>query len=332
MDIVDHCRGAGQSIDATAKWKRCGECQTLYTRKRKQSWTEWRKSSRYCSVKCKCIAQNKTRYPGRVMAHIVCGNCNADFIRSKTTGRSGRKYCSKDCWNDIQQRDQVAFLYTKKENAMTTNNTSEITPAFEALTTDEAKELTCFEETISRGLKTFMEVGEALEEIRSRRLYRSTHSKWEDYLRDRWKMDKKAARDFIGAYRISTFVQENLPGQEPPRSKAAALGLMDLKEDPDALLEAYSEAASKNGGKAPSETQVRAAVDSRVGVASSVRRDQRRRSEWVEGRFQVETPSVSISLTAEEAMDLARQAQDWELSLPETARKLVVRALTLVRG
>ncbi len=49
------------------------------------------------------------------------------------------------------------------------------------------------EAVIGRGLDTFVEVGLALGAIHERRLYRATHSTFEDYCRERWGMDRTYA-------------------------------------------------------------------------------------------------------------------------------------------
>ena len=47
----------------------------------------------------------------------------------------------------------------------------------------EEQALKKYEEIISKGLNTFLEVGHALAEIRDRRLYRATHDTFEPYCR-----------------------------------------------------------------------------------------------------------------------------------------------------
>ena len=53
--------------------------------------------------------------------------------------------------------------------------------------------LTECEAVIERGLRTFVEVGEALLRIRDERLYRETHGTFEDYCRERWAMRREVA-------------------------------------------------------------------------------------------------------------------------------------------
>lgn len=55
------------------------------------------------------------------------------------------------------------------------------------------------ETIIERGLSTFVEVGNALLEIRDSRLYRESHATFEDYCKERWGMDRRRANKFIQA-------------------------------------------------------------------------------------------------------------------------------------
>jgi hypothetical protein len=57
----------------------------------------------------------------------------------------------------------------------------------------EAAQLEQLEERIQCGLKSFVEVGEALTAIRDRRLYRATHGTFEEYCRDKWGWSKQHA-------------------------------------------------------------------------------------------------------------------------------------------
>jgi hypothetical protein len=55
-----------------------------------------------------------------------------------------------------------------------------------ALTAGERLDLTAAETIIREGLEKFIEVGQALAEIRDRRLYRATHRTFEEYAHERW--------------------------------------------------------------------------------------------------------------------------------------------------
>lgn len=63
------------------------------------------------------------------------------------------------------------------------------------------------EVTIERGLGTFVEVGNALLEIRDSRLYRDSHGTFEDYCRERWGMVASRARQLIAAAEVTSNLQ-----------------------------------------------------------------------------------------------------------------------------
>lgn len=67
------------------------------------------------------------------------------------------------------------------------------------LTKTERKSLKDYERTIENGLETFFEVGRALMSIRQEQLFLATHTTFDDYLRDRWGMEKSYASRCISA-------------------------------------------------------------------------------------------------------------------------------------
>ena len=81
---------------------------------------------------------------------------------------------------------------------MTTIDIAEI----EVTTPAETARLCELERVIERGLNTFVEVGNALSEIRESRLYRQTHSTFEDYCRDKWGWSKTHANRYIDAAQV----------------------------------------------------------------------------------------------------------------------------------
>ncbi len=80
--------------------------------------------------------------------------------------------------------------------------------------------LTNLEEVIERGLHTFVEVGEALREIRDRRLYRQTHSTFKAYCDERWGFSDSRGRQLIAAAKTVTDV--TVAGLPAPRTEGEA--------------------------------------------------------------------------------------------------------------
>ena len=86
----------------------------------------------------------------------------------------------------------------------------------------ETIRLAALERVIERGKQTFIEVGEALAEIRTKRLYRETHATFEEYLRKRWGMGRSQAYRLIDA---SGVVAAMSPIGDKPASEAQARAL-----------------------------------------------------------------------------------------------------------
>lgn len=114
------------------------------------------------------------------------------------------------------------------------------------------------EERIERGLKTFVEVGEALLEIRDSRLYRERgYDRFEDYCRERWGFVASRARQLISAAEVAQSVTTvTLP---PPVNEAQARELVPLRDDPETMRQAWQDANEATGGK-PTAAAVRNAV------------------------------------------------------------------------
>lgn len=70
------------------------------------------------------------------------------------------------------------------------------------LTDSESQRLEVLESVINAGMQTFVHVGNALLEIRDGRLYRQTHSTFEDYCRERWGMSKTHANRMIDSAEV----------------------------------------------------------------------------------------------------------------------------------
>lgn len=113
------------------------------------------------------------------------------------------------------------------------------------------------EATIERGLATFVEVGQALLEIRDSRLYRDSHGTFEDYCRERWGFNRQRASQLIQASEVSKYLDS------PPQNDAQARELAPLKDDPERMVEAWEEASADG---APTAETVREAVGRRMNV------------------------------------------------------------------
>lgn len=75
------------------------------------------------------------------------------------------------------------------------------------LSSDEVEVLASAEDTIQRGLTSFLDVGDALAQIRDDRLYRSEHRTFEEYCNSRWGFAASRARQLIAAAELATDLQ-----------------------------------------------------------------------------------------------------------------------------
>lgn len=72
----------------------------------------------------------------------------------------------------------------------------------------ERLKLAELEAVLERGLETAIEVANALGEIHGRRLYRVTHTTFEDYCRDLWGIRRSRAYQLLDYARVSTVVDK----------------------------------------------------------------------------------------------------------------------------
>jgi hypothetical protein len=66
----------------------------------------------------------------------------------------------------------------------------------------EKKRLQELEAIVAQGLQTFYEVGQALIEIRDRKLYRATHKTFEAYCQEKWSLTRPRAYQFMDASEV----------------------------------------------------------------------------------------------------------------------------------
>jgi DNA modification methylase len=102
------------------------------------------------------------------------------------------------------------------------------------------------ESVIERGKAAFVEVGEALAEVRDRRLYRQLGiGTFETYCRVRWGWTRDYGHKLLNAARVVRAIEGNVDhGLQPPRSEREARPLVALKDDPEAVRAAWAEAVA----------------------------------------------------------------------------------------
>jgi hypothetical protein len=115
--------------------------------------------------------------------------------------------------------------------------------------------LICHELVIKSGLKTFMEVGDALRAIKEEKLWKADHKNFVEYCEKRWKIGKRYANNLIASSAAAKDVAQ-------PLSEAAARELSKVKGKPIrkvVIAQATAEAAKKGRDK-PSAKDVKDAV------------------------------------------------------------------------
>jgi hypothetical protein len=114
----------------------------------------------------------------------------------------------------------------------------------------ERQRLARLEDVIERGRKAFIEVGQALLEVRDGRLYREGHDTFEAYCRERWEFGRSYAYELIDASR-GALVVSGIPDIEPPSNAAQAAELVPLLPDENALVGAWRELAPSTASASP---------------------------------------------------------------------------------
>lgn len=125
------------------------------------------------------------------------------------------------------------------------------------LTQSEETQLAALEQTIERGLKTFIDVGTALIVVRDMRLYRQRYGTFEEYCQQRWGMQRRYANRLIAAAEVV----ENLGPIGPilPATESQARPLTKL--EPDEQREVWQKAVDTAPGGKVTAAHVQSVVD-----------------------------------------------------------------------
>ena len=195
------------------------------------------------------------------------------------------------------------------------------------------------EAVIKRGIGTFVEVGEALLEIRDRRLYReSGYTTWDDYTRERWGWSKSHANRHIESAKVAGLLA---PIGVIPANEAQSRELVPLLNDEKAMVEVWRGLREKWGDRVTAE-KVREAVELRSVdgawpeppsrdaaweqwsrwaeslLDSPFRKDDRDNLHWFATKFfhQIRAPVVAalVQMADEHKLPLLRLASDDDLA------------------
>lgn len=125
--------------------------------------------------------------------------------------------------NDAGDTQQLTIVSTKRKAVTmgdSTNSKTNSAQNLETISADEKKQLNSAEASIRNGLKSYQNVGKALTIIAQGRLYRSTHSTFAKYCKDKWDMTTARASQYQHAYRVHELLAgtgafgRNLPATE----------------------------------------------------------------------------------------------------------------------
>lgn len=122
---------------------------------------------------------------------------------------------------------------------------------------EESRRLVELERKIKTGLNTFVEVGEALLEIRDSKLYRIEHKTFEAYCRDKWQMSKQRANQLVAASCVVDAITKMTTNVVIPKTEAQVRPLGKL--EPEDQPKAWAKAVELAGGEQPTAKQVEAA-------------------------------------------------------------------------
>jgi hypothetical protein len=194
----------------------------------------------------------------------------------------------------------------------------------------ERKVLARAEQTIDEGMRTFVEVGEALRRIQVGQLYRETHETFDAYCRDRWDFAKSRAYQLIqGAaiaeqLAVSTNVDNRKKTQPRPVPQNEAQVRPLLRVDEDQRGEVWDLAvkrAAKEGKAAPTQAIVEETVREWItpGDELETKAESRKRKAETSSEPQVPNPAPLESCPDE---------QGWLYEI-ECVRSQIIRSLSV---
>lgn len=122
------------------------------------------------------------------------------------------------------------------------------------------------EQTIERGLNSFVEVGEALARVRDMRLYRDEYGTFEEYAERKWNLSRSRAYQLIDASTtvsaMSTIVDTPIPASE---SQARILSGLPAETAAEVMRKAHADTEGKVTAKAIKQARDMLTVASVVG-------------------------------------------------------------------
>jgi hypothetical protein len=134
-------------------------------------------------------------------------------------------------------------MLSEAESRMETLSSVVVSPLSEV----EQSELSQCEAVIERGLKTFVDVGNALLRIRDGKLYRNTHDTFEDYCRERWSMAQGTAYRMMYAADVVSNLKSSPIGELLPSTESQARPLVRLEPEQQVIAWQLAVETAPNG-------------------------------------------------------------------------------------
>jgi len=151
----------------------------------------------------------------------------------------------------------LAFKSSESETPATVAELESASNIFEALTDKEASDRHWLELKVERA---FYEAGKALQELRNRRLYRSTHKTFEEYCHERFGFTHRHVNYLIAGSQVVDNLQTGTnSSQILPTSETQVRHLASFEADKQ--LQVWQEAIEMAGGRVPSGRIVKSIVE-----------------------------------------------------------------------
>jgi len=164
---------------------------------------------------------------------------------------------------------------------------------------------------IERGLKSFIDVGEALATIRDSRLYRATHGTFEEYCRQRWNLSRPRAYELISA----ADVVSGMPDTAVPISSARQANALAAVPEPE-RAEVWREAVERTDGR-PTAKVVREVAEERAAPA-----EPERKPLGVQTPELATAPTVPVAGSGSTSPELERHLRSVPEPTTEAAKEL----------
>jgi hypothetical protein len=187
----------------------------------------------------------------------------------------------------------------------------------QTITLKESARLVQLERTIETGMTTFVEVGNALMEIRDSKLYRVEYKTFEAYCREKWGMSRRVAYFQIEGARAVKNV--NKCSQIAPQNEAQARPLTKIPAAKQP--EVWAKAVEIADGNQPTARQVEQAVRETLSTDNPTKRQRGSYDEWREFRDTCGQIAALCDSLAELKVDAAHAIQARDLSA-RLAKKL----------